>query len=393
MPGHVSGRVPEQVLNPLGVPSLEPAFEDSRGVPEELRIHMDAGSPAPLIENFSQAVRGQTSPVQGEEEITMVGLGTPTQDIGSQCCSGGLVKAQELLPSHFPACDHQVAVFDIHLVELEAGELAGTKRGIEDHENDGFVPGAGRRADIDGPYQFSGLVEGKVRWQLVLDAWRRQSIHGAGRDDLFPDEPVEKGSECSEVRIHRDIRQFSCGMVTRVSFPFWLLPEPTQKIDDVFPLNFCWVRVDTQEAQKLFNCHFRISNGGRAAVQYCNRELAVVFEGLTESGNGHAETPSVPVSLLSPLSRGTRAYFIFRAVSIRPSYACGVPGGIRTHDPLLRRHSLCFPCPRTHDLFLLKLHSPRLEPTSIRPSIVANSTQTRKWFPYSGGHFGHICLC
>jgi len=345
MPGHMAGRVAEHVLDPLGVPSLEPAFEDSRGVPEQLRIQMDAGSLAAPIENFGQAVRGERASIESQEEFTVFRFGTPAQYVGSQGCHCGLVEAQELLPSNFPSGHHQVAIFDIHMVELETDELAGAERDIEDHDNDGFVPGAGWRVDIDGSHQLLGLVEGNVRWELILYSRCRQAFHGAGRDDLLPDEPVKESPECSEVRVHRDIGQFSCGMVTgRVSFPFWLLPEPAQKIDDVFPPDFLKGGVDAEEAQELSNCHFRASDGGRAAVENRGSKLAVVVEGFTESRNGHAEIPSVPVSLLSPLSRGTRAYFIFRAVS-------------------------------------------------IRPSIVANSIQMRKWFPYSGGHFGRLCLC
>jgi len=148
MPGHVTGRVPQQVLDPLSIPFLEPAFEDSPSVPEQLRIYMNAGSLASLMKNFGQAVRGERASIESQEELTMVGLGTPAKDIGSQGCSGGLVEAQELLPSHFPAGDLQVAVLDIHLVELEAGELASTKRGIKDHDNDGFIPGAGWRVSL-----------------------------------------------------------------------------------------------------------------------------------------------------------------------------------------------------------------------------------------------------
>ncbi|GAI19987.1 unnamed protein product, partial [marine sediment metagenome] len=159
--------MPEQVLDPLGVPSLEPAFEDSRSVPEQLRIYMDAGSSAPLVEDFGQAVRGERASIESQEEFTVFRFGTPAQYVSSQCCSGGLVETQELLPSHFPACDHKVAVIDIDLVELKADKLASAKSDIEVHQDNGFIPGAGRRVGIDGPHQFPGLVKRKVGWQCV----------------------------------------------------------------------------------------------------------------------------------------------------------------------------------------------------------------------------------
>ncbi|GAH93159.1 unnamed protein product, partial [marine sediment metagenome] len=250
----------EQILDALGVPSLESAFEDSCGMPEELWVDVDAGSTSPLVEDFGQAVRGQSSPVQGEEELTMLGLGTPTQDISSQGCRCSLVEAQELLPSDFSAGHYQVAVFDIHLVELETDKLAGAKSDIEVHQDNGFIPSAGRRVGIDGPYQFPNLVKRKVGWQYVLDTRCRQSFHGAGPDEFLPDEPVEESPQRPEVRIHRDVGQFSRGMVAgRVTLPLLPGPEPTQKIDDCFPLNFYWVRVDAQEIQELTNSHFRVA--------------------------------------------------------------------------------------------------------------------------------------